>query len=101
MNLYCLFQCFKQHTQHAFVHDSYFSTKVKSTCRGAIIDNRTYAPICVLEGKDRSNKDTLNNMLMKFFEGTCIVKYAFKVTSHDSPWNITNPYLLLYFDLTH
>ena len=38
----------KQHTQHAFVYDSYFSTKVKSACRGAIIDNRTYAPICVL-----------------------------------------------------
>ena len=43
----------KQHTQHVFVYDSYFSTKVKSACRGAIIDNRTYAPICVLEGKYR------------------------------------------------
>ena len=39
-------------------------------------------------------------MLRKFFEGTYIVKYAFKVTSHDSPSNITNIYLLLYFDLT-
>ena len=75
----------KQCTQHAFVHDSHFSTKDNSKCCGAIIDNRTYAPIFVLEGKDRLNKDTLNNMLMKFFEGASIVKYAFKVTSHDSP----------------
>ena len=43
----------KQHTKHTFVYDSYFSTEVKIACRGAIIDNRTYAPICVLEGKYR------------------------------------------------
>ena len=36
-------------TQHAFVYDSYFTTKVKSAYQGAIIDNRRYAPICVLE----------------------------------------------------
>ena len=39
----------KEHTQHAFVYDIYFSTKVKSACRGAIIDNIRYSPICVLE----------------------------------------------------
>ena len=39
----------KEHTKYAFVYDSYFSTKIKSACRGAIIDNRRYAPICVLE----------------------------------------------------
>ena len=49
----------KQHTQHALVYDSNFSTKEKSACRGAIIDNRTHAPICGLEGKDRKTKDTL------------------------------------------
>ena len=75
----------KKHTQHAFVFDSNFSIKEKSSCRGAIIDNRTCAPICVLEGKDRKSKATLNNMLRNFFEGTRIVKYEFKVTSHDSP----------------
>ena len=74
----------KEFTQHAFVYDSYFSTKVKSTCRGAIIDNRRYAPICVLEVKDRETKNTLKNMLRNFFQGTCIVKYTFKVTSRDS-----------------
>ena len=76
---------FKQHTQHAFVYDIYFSTKVKSACRGAIIDNRTYEPICVLEEKDRETKDTLKNMLRELFEGTCIAKFAFKVISHESP----------------
>ena len=60
----------KEHTQHTFVYDSYFSTKVKSAFRGAIIENRKYAPICVLEEKDRETKATLNNMLRKFFQGT-------------------------------
>ena len=46
----------KNHTQHAFVYESYFSTKVKSACRGAIIDNIPDAPICVQEGKDRETK---------------------------------------------
>ena len=43
----------KEHTQHVFFYDHYFSTKVKSELRGAIIENRTYAPICVLEEKYR------------------------------------------------
>ena len=76
---------FKQHTQHAFFNDSHFLTTEKSACRGAIIDNRTYAPISVLEGKDRTSKATLNNVLSNLSGGTCIVKYAFKFTSHDPP----------------
>ena len=40
-------------------------------------------------------------MLRNFFEGTCILKYAFKVTSHGSPKYITDIYFLLYYDLTH
>ena len=43
----------KRWTQHAFFYDIYFTTKVNSEFHGAIIDNRIYAPICVLEGKDR------------------------------------------------
>ena len=73
---------FKQWTQHAFVYDIYFTTKVKSACHGAITDNRIYAPICVLEEKDREKK--LKTMLRKFFEGNCIVNYAFKITSRKS-----------------
>ena len=36
-------------TQHEFVYDSYFTTTGNSACQVAIIDNRRYAPICVLE----------------------------------------------------
>ena len=43
-------------TQHAFVYDSYFTTKVKSACQGAIIDNIRYAPICLLEEKSYNKK---------------------------------------------
>ena len=75
----------KQHTQHAFVYDIYSSTKQMSACRGAIIDNRIYAPICVMEEKDRKRKATLKNMFRNFFDGTYIVNYALKVNSHDSP----------------
>ena len=91
----------KEFTQQAFVYDSYFWTKLKSACRGEIIDNRRYSPICVLEEKDRETKNTLKNMPWNFFQGTCIVKYAFKVTSRDSRWYITDIYLLLYCDLTY
>ena len=56
----------KQHTQHALVYDSNFSTTENSAFRGAIIYNRTYAPICVLEKKDRTSKATLKNMLGNF-----------------------------------
>ena len=44
----------KECTQHAFVYDSYFPTKVNSACQGSIIDNIRYAPICVQEEKDRT-----------------------------------------------
>ena len=75
----------KQFTQYAFFYDSHFSTKDNSECYSAIIDNISYAPICVLEVKDRTIKNILNNMFRNFFDGTCTVKYAFKITSHDSP----------------
>ena len=74
----------KKVTQYAFVYDSHFSTKEKSECCGAIIDNRSYAIICVLEEKDRIIKATLKNMLGEFFEGNCTVEFSFKVTAHYS-----------------
>ena len=74
----------KECTQHAFVYDSYFTTTGNNTCQGEIIDNRRYAPICVLEEKDRETRKKLKDMLRNFFEGTCVVKYAFKITSRDS-----------------
>ena len=75
----------KNPTQRAFVYDIYFSKKDKSACRGEIIYNRTYTPLFLLEVKNREIKATLKNMLQNFFEDTCIVKYAFKVTSYVSP----------------
>ena len=74
----------KQWTQHTFVYDSYFTKKLKSAFHGAIINNRRYAPICVMEEKDRETKNKLKIMIRKFFVGTCIVRYAFKITSRDS-----------------
>ena len=44
---------FKEVTQHDLVYESHLSTKGNSECCGAIIDNRSYAPICVLEEKDK------------------------------------------------
>ena len=73
-----------EHTEHTFVYDSYFTTTGNNGCQGAIIDNRRHAPICVLEKKNRESTSKLKNMLRNFFEGTCEVKYAFKITSRDS-----------------
>ena len=73
----------KECTQHAFVYDGYFTTTGNSACQGSIIDNRRYAPICVLEERDRTTITKLKIMLRNFFEGTCSVKYAFKITSRD------------------
>ena len=74
----------KEFTQHAFVYDSYLTKTGNNGCQGAIIDNRRHAPICVLKEKDRKTKQKLKIMLRNFFEGTCTVKYAFKITSRDS-----------------
>ena len=74
----------KQWTQHTFVYDSYFTTKVKSSCQGAIIDNIRYAPIYGMAENDRETKNKLKNMLRNFFQGSCIVKYVFKDNSRDS-----------------
>ena len=75
----------KKFTQHSFVYDSHFSTKDKSKCCDATIDNISYAPIYILEGKYRKSKDSLKNILRKFFDGNCIMDFTFKVTAHDYP----------------
>ena len=72
-------------TQHALVYDIHFLTKDKSEYCGAIIDSISYAPIFVLEDNDRKDKSALNNTIRKVFDGKLIVKYALKVTAHDSP----------------
>ena len=74
----------KEYTQHTFFYDSNFTTKEKSDWCGAIIDNRSYAPIYVQEEKYIKTKDAPKNMLRKFFDGNCIVEFLFKVTANDS-----------------
>ena len=75
----------KQFTQHSFVYENHFSTREKSACCGGIIYNRLYGPTYELKEKYRESKHILENILRDFFEGTCIMKYAFKNTSHEYP----------------
>ena len=39
-------------------------------------------------------------MPKKFFDGNCIVEFAFKVTVNDDPKHIMDFYLLLHWNLT-
>ena len=73
----------KEYTSHAFVYDSDFSQLEKSECCGSIIDNRSYVTIFVLEDKDIRGENALNNMLMNWFKGICIVEYVVKVAAND------------------
>ena len=100
MHLYCLLLCFEKVSQHAFFYDSNFSTKENSKCCGTIIDNRSYATICVLEEKCIKIKAAMHNMLSKLFDGKWIVEFLFKVAAHDYPQHIMDLYLLLYWNLT-
>ena len=88
---YCVYVCickvyssvFKSYAPHAFVYDSHFSQLDQSGCCSSIIDDKSYAPICILKEKDRKRKTALNNMLMGLFEGNFILGYAFKVPVND------------------
>ena len=47
---------FKEYPSHEFIYDRHFSQLENSECCGAIIENKSYAPICVLEEKiEKSN----------------------------------------------
>ena len=74
---------FKEVTKYTFVYDSHFTEKYKSEFCGAIINNRSYAPICLLEDKDRKIKGALKNVLGEIFFGNCIVEFLFKVTANE------------------
>ena len=60
-------------TKHAFVYDSHFKPLHQSKYCEDLIDNRSDAPICVLEDKDRDTKKTLRYALIEFFGGLCHV----------------------------
>ena len=50
---------------------------------GSIIDNRSHVTIRLLKGKYRNSKYELNDVLRKFLEGICNVKFFFKVSTDD------------------
>ena len=84
IHMYSLFLCFQRsYTTRICLWQSFFK-KENSECCGAIIDNISYAPICVLEEKYRKSKGALKNMLRKLFYANCIVEFALKVTANDS-----------------
>ena len=72
----------EKYTSHEFLYDSNFAQLYKSECYGAIVDDRYYAPIFVLEEEKRTSKTTLKNVRRKSFEGIFIVDYEFKVTAN-------------------
>ena len=64
---------YRKYTPHAFVYDSHFVQLYNIKCCVAIIDIRSYAPIFVLEVKNKTSKATLKNVLWKLTEGVLIV----------------------------
>ena len=58
----------KTTTSHSIVYYSHLSQKQISVCCGAIIDNISHAPICVLQKIYRKTKNALNNVLNIFFK---------------------------------
>ena len=67
-------------TKYAFVYDSNFKPLHQSKCYGALIDNRSDAPIFVLEDKYREKNINLRYALREFFGGLCHLEYVYKIT---------------------
>ena len=77
-----LFYDITKKTPHAFVYDSNFPQKEMIECCGAIIDNISHAPICVLEEKYRKTKNSLNTVL-KILIGRFNVEFVYKVNTNE------------------
>ena len=67
-------------TKHAFVYDSHFKPLHQSKYYGALIYNRSDAPICVLEDHYKETKIDLKHALKIFFGELCSVEYFYKIT---------------------
>ena len=52
----------------------------------------SYAPIFVMEEKDRKEEYALKNMLKNISEVRCIVEYVFKVTVNDFSQHVMDFY---------
>ena len=66
--------------KHAFVYDSHFKPYHQQIFFWDIIDNRTDAPIFVLNDNDKGNELNLKNALKIFFCLLCTVEYIHKIT---------------------
>ena len=60
------YKCWKK---HAFFYEIHFKPLHQTKCCGVLIDNRSDAPICVLEDKDRESKKIFKHALKEFFDG--------------------------------
>ena len=54
--------------KHAFVYDSHYKPLHKTECCWVLIDNRSDAPICVLEDNYRASKRKMDLAIRQFFE---------------------------------
>ena len=67
-------------TKHAFVYDIHFKPFHQTKFCGVIIDNRSDAPIFVLEDKDRESNKKFDHALKEFFGGKCHVENVYRIT---------------------
>ena len=67
-------------TKHSFVYDRNFRPLHKTKCCEVIIDNRSDAPIFVLEDKDRESNKKFDHALKEFFGGLCHVENVYRIT---------------------
>ena len=61
-------------TKHAFVYDSNYKSLHETECYGVLIDNRSDAPIFVLEDKDKESKKNWIMPLKNYLVGSSMWK---------------------------
>ena len=66
---------------HAFVYNSDYEHKDFQWCKGAIIDNRSKAPVRLIEPSDRKSIESCCKLFDTFFYATCIIKFVYLVES--------------------
>ena len=67
-------------TRYAFFYESHFKPLHQTKCCGVLINNRSDAPIFVLEDKERESKKKLDHALKEFFGGKCHVENVYRIT---------------------
>ena len=69
------------HTKHAFFYCSHFKPLHQPKFCGVLIDNRAYAPICVLDKNEGVTMLNLKPGLNSFSGGMWDVEYVYKITT--------------------